>query len=303
MPEMIVKQDAVRSQATLKKVEEEIDQKQSGANKQQSYARNEQVKAQAKKQAEEADVRKKLQQNEKKVSGLETKKQQLEKKVAGQKNQDAKADATPAEKARTEQQDKKKDAAKKGEISAKANEEKQEKVKAAKVPDKEAVKAAKDKQDEAEKAKETEEVEEVKAERKEEEEDKDEGGKPNAAAVAKVKTKAKPDAAATQLKTVKANLTKAYTEQQHLTRQLISILNGLAGLETNLEKRRKLQAEAKTKLPDQLHKLERKAADLKQIKVADDDFGLMAYDPAFLNTASCRSDSMRSLRPVSTLCG
>ncbi len=32
-----------------------------------------------------------------------------------------------------------------------------------------------------------------------------------------------------------------------------------------------------------------KAADLKQIKVADDDFGLMAYDPAFLNTASCRS--------------
>ncbi len=31
------------------------------------------------------------------------------------------------------------------------------------------------------------------------------------------------------------------------------------------------------------------APDLRQIKVNDDDFGLMAYDPAFLNTASCRS--------------
>ena len=29
--------------------------------------------------------------------------------------------------------------------------------------------------------------------------------------------------------------------------------------------------------------------DLRQIKVADDDFGLMSYDPAFTNTASCRS--------------
>ena len=29
--------------------------------------------------------------------------------------------------------------------------------------------------------------------------------------------------------------------------------------------------------------------DLRQIKVSDDDFGLMSYDPAFLNTASCRS--------------
>ena len=29
--------------------------------------------------------------------------------------------------------------------------------------------------------------------------------------------------------------------------------------------------------------------DLRQIKVDDDDFGLMGYDPAFLNTASCRS--------------
>jgi citrate synthase len=32
-----------------------------------------------------------------------------------------------------------------------------------------------------------------------------------------------------------------------------------------------------------------KAPDLRQIKVSDDDFGLMSYDPAFLNTASCRS--------------
>src|SRR6478609_7565362 len=33
-----------------------------------------------------------------------------------------------------------------------------------------------------------------------------------------------------------------------------------------------------------------KAIDLRSIKVSDDDFGLMAYDPAFTNTASCRSD-------------
>ncbi|MFO7571735.1 MAG: citrate synthase [Gaiellaceae bacterium] len=32
-----------------------------------------------------------------------------------------------------------------------------------------------------------------------------------------------------------------------------------------------------------------RAAELRQIKVDDDDFGLMSYDPAFLNTASCRS--------------
>jgi citrate synthase len=31
------------------------------------------------------------------------------------------------------------------------------------------------------------------------------------------------------------------------------------------------------------------APDLRAIKTAPDDFGLMAYDPAFLNTASCRS--------------
>jgi citrate synthase len=32
-----------------------------------------------------------------------------------------------------------------------------------------------------------------------------------------------------------------------------------------------------------------RAMDFRQIKVADDDFGLMTYDPAFTNTASCRS--------------
>ncbi len=32
-----------------------------------------------------------------------------------------------------------------------------------------------------------------------------------------------------------------------------------------------------------------RAADLRKIKTAPDDFGLMSYDPAFLNTASCQS--------------
>ncbi len=32
-----------------------------------------------------------------------------------------------------------------------------------------------------------------------------------------------------------------------------------------------------------------KAIDLRQIKVSDTDFGLMTYDPAFMNTASCQS--------------
>jgi citrate synthase len=32
-----------------------------------------------------------------------------------------------------------------------------------------------------------------------------------------------------------------------------------------------------------------RAADLRQIKVSDDDIGLLSYDPAFMNTASCRS--------------
>jgi len=33
-----------------------------------------------------------------------------------------------------------------------------------------------------------------------------------------------------------------------------------------------------------------KATDLRTIKVSDDDFGLMTYDPAFMNTASCKSE-------------
>jgi citrate synthase len=32
-----------------------------------------------------------------------------------------------------------------------------------------------------------------------------------------------------------------------------------------------------------------RASDLKQIKVKEEDFGMMSYDPAFTNTASCRS--------------
>src|SRR5437016_5273575 len=32
-----------------------------------------------------------------------------------------------------------------------------------------------------------------------------------------------------------------------------------------------------------------RALDLRQIKVQDGDFGLLSYDPAYLNTASCRS--------------
>jgi len=32
-----------------------------------------------------------------------------------------------------------------------------------------------------------------------------------------------------------------------------------------------------------------KAMDLRQIKTSEDDFGLMTYDPAFMNTASCKS--------------
>ncbi|HEU4700192.1 MAG TPA: citrate synthase [Gemmatimonadales bacterium] len=32
-----------------------------------------------------------------------------------------------------------------------------------------------------------------------------------------------------------------------------------------------------------------RAIDLRQVKTSDDDFGLMTYDPAFMNTAACRS--------------
>src|SRR5262245_36179922 len=32
-----------------------------------------------------------------------------------------------------------------------------------------------------------------------------------------------------------------------------------------------------------------RAMDLRKIKLSDEDFGLMTYDPAFMNTASCKS--------------
>src|SRR3954471_17056689 len=32
-----------------------------------------------------------------------------------------------------------------------------------------------------------------------------------------------------------------------------------------------------------------KATDLRQVKVTADEFGMMTYDPAFMNTAACRS--------------
>src|SRR5215472_5286814 len=32
-----------------------------------------------------------------------------------------------------------------------------------------------------------------------------------------------------------------------------------------------------------------KATDLRQIKVTSDEFGMMTYDPAFMNTAACKS--------------
>jgi citrate synthase len=39
----------------------------------------------------------------------------------------------------------------------------------------------------------------------------------------------------------------------------------------------------------EIHEDTIRAMDLRQIKVKDDDFGMMTYDPAFTNTASCRS--------------
>src|SRR4029078_12204148 len=33
-----------------------------------------------------------------------------------------------------------------------------------------------------------------------------------------------------------------------------------------------------------------RSMDLRKIKVSDDDFGLMTYDAAFMNTASCQSN-------------
>src|ERR1700682_3212937 len=44
---------------------------------------------------------------------------------------------------------------------------------------------------------------------------------------------------------------------------------------------------AKYELP--LHEGNIRAKDLKQIKKDPEDFGVMSYDPAFMNTASCQS--------------
>ena len=37
---------------------------------------------------------------------------------------------------------------------------------------------------------------------------------------------------------------------------------------------------------------------LRQIRTSEDDFGLMTYDPAFMNTASCRS----AITPITPTC-
>jgi citrate synthase len=44
-----------------------------------------------------------------------------------------------------------------------------------------------------------------------------------------------------------------------------------------------------------------KATDLRTIKVSDDDFGLMTYDPAFMNTASSASSATAAIRSISSL--
>src|SRR5262245_19998874 len=44
-----------------------------------------------------------------------------------------------------------------------------------------------------------------------------------------------------------------------------------------------------TKYELPIHEGTIRAMDLRQIKEGPDDFGLMTYDPAFMNTASCRS--------------
>ena len=41
-----------------------------------------------------------------------------------------------------------------------------------------------------------------------------------------------------------------------------------------------------------------KTMDLRQIKVKEDDFGMMGYDPAFTNTASCSTAGSRSSSSV-----
>ena len=45
-----------------------------------------------------------------------------------------------------------------------------------------------------------------------------------------------------------------------------------------------------------------RAMDLRQIKTGPDDFGLMTYDPAFMNTASCRSSDHLSSMATRAFC-
>ncbi len=267
MPEMLVKQDAVRGQNTLKKVEEELqsDQKQAGAaQRQQSYVRDEQAKAAARKEAEAAGVRKKLQQNDKTVAGLEKTKADLEKRQkADAKLASSKlAEADKARPARDKEDARKSEAAQKKEAAANAEAKKQAEVEQARAPDREKVKDAVEKRESAEE-------EEGAAEEAEHEAAAEESGGSKAKAQAEAKAGApkavapKKDGHAEALKTVRASLRKAYSERRALTLQLSSILNGLAGLETNAEKRKKISAEARQKLPLQVIALERKERALR----------------------------------------
>ncbi len=45
-----------------------------------------------------------------------------------------------------------------------------------------------------------------------------------------------------------------------------------------------------------------RAMDLRQIRTGPDDFGLLAYDPAFTNTASTTRPPVRVARSRSILC-
>ena len=269
MPEMLVKQDAVRGQNTLKKVEEELhsDQKQAGAApRQQSYVRDEQAKAAAKKEAEAAEVRKKVQQNDKQVAGLEKKKADLEKKQKADAKQAASKapEVAKAGPAQDKEATKKTDAAQKKEEAARAEEKRQAEVEQARAPDRDKVKDAVEKREAAD-------HEEAEAEEAEHEARAEESGgdktkaKADAqrGAVAKPAPVVKRDANAEALKNVRASLRKAYAERRALTSQLTSILNGLAGLETNAEKRKKILAEARQKLPAQAAAAEKKERELR----------------------------------------
>ena len=46
-----------------------------------------------------------------------------------------------------------------------------------------------------------------------------------------------------------------------------------------------------------------RATALRDIKVGEDDFGVMSYDPAFMNTASCRSRGHVHRRRARRSCG